>query len=417
MIGAIGSIPARVVAVMMGSTLLGCGIFSPEGGNGNGGSPPDAANYLGWATCRSCHPDFGALHALHSHSQALKLSQGVAPSYPVASEFAGVPTPPAGFGWSDISFVIGGYSKGANFVNADGFVLTDGWAGTPTQYTLRHLLPDIVPGFLPFRPDQTSPPPFSYTCFRCHTTGAQLLASNGGQREGHLPGVEGPWAEVGVQCEACHGPGSKHVPNPSAGNIILEGAADACKNCHVNPDAPDVLAAADGFIVGNQQYAEVQASPHASFSCTFCHNPHASALHDRGNGLRNRCQNCHVDIKMRIHGEGKIFVLGDYVEHMSCETCHMTFAAKNVVSAAPERTNGLGRIGDTRTHLMYVDVVPRDFTTMFSPDGQHVLRDSSGKARITLDFVCLRCHTGKGSAFPLDLVGASVIADGFHDPR
>ncbi len=349
----------------------------------------------------------------HGHGQALKAINGAAPTYPAGAERAGVPSPPGGLAWTDISYVIGGYTKAANFVDGGGYVLTDGTVGAASQYNLSNGAAGLAVGFVPFRPEQVTALPFEYGCFRCHVTGAQSVEGNGGRRQGGRPGIGGTWAEEGVGCEVCHGPGSAHVSNPVAGNIHLDGVAAACAGCHAGTAAAGVIEARDGFIVGNQQHKELTASPHVGFSCTVCHNPHASITYDRSNGRRNACGVCHAGQNMALHGN-HIFVLGDYVEPLTCESCHMPPASKNASSTTFDILGSSGRIGDTRTHLFYVNTV--NGASMFTPDGSRVALDETSKAGVTVDYVCLRCHNGKGSAFELTLSGASAIARGIHEP-
>jgi len=78
-------------------------------------------------------------------------------------------------------------------------------------------------------------PTKSALCLSCHTTGAGALKSR--FEEGFNP-------ELGVQCEACHGPGSeyskgqhmfKHEKAVAMG--LQVGDAATCKRCH-NSDSP-----------------------------------------------------------------------------------------------------------------------------------------------------------------------------------
>lgn len=408
---------ARLAVLAAQVWLAGCTELPPvPGGPADGDATGGEPTYIGSAACAACHPDIAATLELHGHSQALKVTQGTAPSYPPEAPFAGVPSPPPTFEWSDVAFVIGGYTKAANFVDVDGFVLTDGAAGTPLQYTLERPHSATEAAFVPFSPGDVTASPYPYECFRCHTTGGEPIETNGGQRQGNRPGIGGTWAEEGVRCEACHGPGSLHPPDPSGGTIVVDSTAALCARCHGYPDEAEVIVAADGFIAGNQQFGEVQASPHAGFACIVCHNPHVSVTFDRANALRNGCRACHPGQNMAMH-EGKILIQGDYVEFLACESCHMPFAARNASSAAAEFTGGNGgRIGDIRTHIMYIDTVERDYKALFTADGQEVVRDTDGKAAVTLDFVCLRCHNGISSAFLLTLDGASTIGDSIHNP-
>ena len=48
--------------------------------------------------------------------------------------------------------------------------------------------------------------------------------------------------------------------------------------------------------------------------------------------------------------------------------------------------------GDVQTHIFYINTDPVDRSAMFTEDGGQVLLDDDGKASVTLDFVCQRCH-------------------------
>jgi hypothetical protein len=77
-------------------------------------------------------------------------------------------------------------------------------------------------------------------CFRCHVTGlvgVGVLADD--------PAHNNPFARLlnranrpEVQCEACHGPGSRHAENPEKGKMPLPTAAD-CRWCHTPDTDPE----------------------------------------------------------------------------------------------------------------------------------------------------------------------------------
>ena len=93
----------------------------------------------------------------------------------------------------------------------------------------------------------------------------------------------------------------------------------------------------------------------------------------------------------------------------------MPFASKNASMASEATTGGLGgRIGDTHTHIIYINTAPDDFTSLFDAEGDKVVAGPSGRVAVTLDYVCLRCHNGLGSAFSLTLRSAAEIARGIH---
>ena len=277
------------------------------------------ATYETTAVCSPCHFNIVQQQNLTGHRHMLNPIISGPPVYPTQATRAGVPNPPPGFAWDDVSFVIGGYLHKANFVDSQGFLFTDGTAGVNTQWNLAAPAAMDPAGFASYLPSQAAPLPYTFDCFRCHTTGPSTAGHQAG-----LPGVQGTFVQPGIQCEACHGPGSRHVPNPPA-NIYVNPTAAFCGQCHSRQPAGPIQAA-NGFILNEQQHTEFQASPHAPMQCVTCHNPHASPNYDPANALVNDCQNCHADQTMALHA-GKFLTLGTYTETLTCHTlphalCH-----------------------------------------------------------------------------------------------
>ena len=419
----------RIVYVGVGLTLVlagGCPtLLGPDTASESGpvfNNTTDPANagaaYIGSAACTACHAGTAETAALHGHVHALKPVEGVPPVYPKAAERAGVPAPPPGKDWADVSYVMGGYVHGAVFVGTDGFVLTDGVEGGNTQWNLDFPPNGTEAGFAAFGADQQSPLPYEYDCFRCHTTGPRRQDAGGGRTQDGRPGIEGTWVEAGVQCEACHGPGSLHAPNPAARDLYVGSASMTCARCHLAGDDPSVIRAAGGYISANTQYAELLASGgHACFACGVCHDPHASTIYQRSQGIRNACQACHADASMAGHSE-TVFVRAGYEEPITCESCHMPFTGLSNSAAGADIMGRLGRMGDVRSHIFRIAVRDADFTDMFTAGGTQVVTDSDGRAEVTVDFVCLRCHTidatVENNAFPLTIDQARQIAGNLH---
>jgi hypothetical protein len=68
---------------------------------------------------------------------------------------------------------------------------------------------------------------FNLECVSCHVTGYDLP---GGSTVTHVDKLQN------VQCEVCHGPGSKHVLDPSApGTLVERPSPDRCLACHHPP--------------------------------------------------------------------------------------------------------------------------------------------------------------------------------------
>ena len=376
------------------------------------------AQYVGSAACAACHADIAARAQRHGHAHALVAPNGTAPVYPVAATRAGVPAPPAAKNWEDISYVIGGYTLGALFVDAQGYVMTNGVDGVDTQWNLAFPPTGRTAAFAAYKPERTTPLPFDYSCFRCHTTGPVARTDERPETQDGRPGIGGTWAEAGVQCEACHGPGSLHLPRPAARNLFVDPTASTCARCHTEGDDPNVIVAINGYIHPNTQYAELRASGgHARFTCGTCHDPHASAVYDRFRGIRNACTVCHVEANMAAH-QGVVFVRGEYREPLTCESCHMPFAGLSQAAAGPEIVGKTGRMGDVRSHIFRIAARDAAYTDMFSADGSLVVTDDQGRAAVTVDFVCLRCHTDDtavpNSAFYLPADLAWQIASGLH---
>jgi hypothetical protein len=396
----------------------GCPFAFPDFSSGPIFNNPDDADneqagYIGAAACAACHPDTYATASQHAHAQALMPIQGVAPEYPAIGTRAGVPDPPAGKTWNDVSYVISGYTLGAFFVDAQGYIMTDGVEGVNTQWNLAQPVIRRAAGFVEYKPAQAAPLEYAYDCFRCHTTGPVEKTAAQPQSQDGRPGIGGTWAEAGIKCEACHGPGSNHAPDPEARSLFVDPTNDTCARCHLEGTDPDVIVASAGYVNPNTQIAELRASGgHSDFTCTLCHDPHVSTVY--ADGLRNTCAVCHTDQNMALHA-GFRFVLGDYEEELSCESCHMTYTGLSMGAAAADAVGAFGgRAGDVRSHIFRIDPERTDFTAMFSADLSRVLTDAEGRAAVSLDFVCGRCHTGLGNAFLITPAGAGPIATDMH---
>lgn len=375
----------------------------------------NGASYIGSSACSACHANYAALQSDHPHAHALKMVEGAAPSFPDLNPDAGVPDPPAGFAWADIAYLIGGNTKGALFVGPDGNLITTGRDGVDSQWNLNRPANGTTAGFVAFNAASPDPLPFAFDRFRKLTTGPIERSADHQFSQDNRMGIEGTWSEPGIQCEACHGPGSKHIPNPKRRDIFVDPTgAQSCNQCHAAGFDPDAtaIAAAEGFILPNQQATELKASGgHSTFKCTICHDPHIPSSFD-GGGIRNTCTVCHTDANMALH-RGKVFTRGDYTETLSCESCHMTFATRGYSSASTAVVGDDAHMGDTRTHIFRINPKMAASDQFFENGGSTVKLDAFSRAEVTLDFVCLRCHNDNG-AFKLSVQSAGDIAPNIH---
>lgn len=176
-------------------------------------------------------------------------------------------------------------------------------------------------------------------CLFCHTTGFQ----RGYRLE--TDSWDTQWAEDGVSCEACHGPGSRHIAARRRGEVEPNGgygghaAARTCAPCHgrgpiitpeVGPGAvtEDVMDLelldtdqfhADGSLRGEAfEWVSFGASLMAQrgVTCQDCHEPHGGTLRADGNALCLQCHGAELASPSHTHhdpsGSGG-----------ACVACHM----------------------------------------------------------------------------------------------
>jgi hypothetical protein len=134
-------------------------------------------------------------------------------------------------------------------------------------------------------------------CIGCHTTDAQI----DGDR---LVNVQ-----PGVQCEACHGPGSLHVEAArtarDTGSSLIQrdwSAAEEvrlCGRCHRLPEdiAPERLEAYPGSLVRFQPVGLLRSrcyqESEGELRCTTCHDPHRGLQASSVEEQSASCRDCH----------------------------------------------------------------------------------------------------------------------------
>ena len=167
-------------------------------------------------------------------------------------------------------------------------------------------------------------------CFACHSTASTI----GGQ-------FEEKGLLLGVSCEACHGPGAKHVaaakiasmsgtPDAARGTIFSGGqlgpldSVDFCGACHAT--FWDVkLTGAKGVATAKAQPFRLEESKcwgkgDARITCIACHDPHKPLQTDIST-YDTACLRCHAahGAKQTSSQPGKSCPVGS----TGCSTCHM----------------------------------------------------------------------------------------------
>lgn len=203
----------------------------------------------------------------------------------------------------------------------------------------------------------------NFMCVECHTTGYKRnfdAAKNT---------FDSQWNNLGVGCQACHGPASNHLEwTAKKGDLIHAGFAvdlkdkdatveiETCARCH-SRRAP----LGDGYTVGKRLMDDYLPSPltrelyaldgkikdevfeHGSFAqskmldkgvrCSNCHNPHSTELKAPGNGVCLQCHNTAGKTSVTgVDGKGLQAKNYDSIEHTrhtpgqpgsQCVDCHM----------------------------------------------------------------------------------------------
>ncbi len=198
---------------------------------------------------------------------------------------------------------------------------------------------------------------WQFNCAGCHVTGLSINYNPESDQ------YKSEWVDLGISCEACHGPGANHI---KAAKVYFENENDTiinpaklpwrlrsmvCGQCHnwgmsteeiaAGKDGiPDRYAFAYGFKPGrslylfyienpeeekkhHQQYNEWNESQHAQagIMCTNCHGVHEEGAHKSPRKSQTRsagdllCTKCHKTQNQRA--AHRIHTFG------SCVACHM----------------------------------------------------------------------------------------------
>ncbi|MBC8331726.1 MAG: hypothetical protein H8E28_07070 [Anaerolineae bacterium] len=368
------------------------GPMGPAGPQGETGPPATAltfsAEYAGSRICSGCHTDISATFGDTGHAWGLSpIKDSLPPDYPFTQVFV----PPDGYNWEDISFVIGGYNWKALFVDQQGYLITAAPDAADdadnaeylNQYNFANSYADKRAGWVSYHAGEAELP---FDCGACHTTG---YSPKGNQND--QPGFVGTWSEAGIQCEACHGPGSLHAKNPEGFQMLVDRDAEACGECHVRGVVEEVDAEA-GFIQHHEQFEELFQSKHIALDCVLCHDPHTGVVQLRQRDqqtTRTQCEDCHF-MEARFQNNARHAEI-----NFDCVECHMPRLVQSAWANLDLFT------ADIRTHEMAIDPYQ---VNQFNTDG------TLASSQISLDYACRHCHV-EGMVTPLsdaELLDAAI---------
>lgn len=392
--------------MLIAMTTWGCGsdgAAGEDGAPGKDGEPGQpgepgkdfvAPAYVGSEACGTCHADHYDSFIKSGHPYKLTKVDGAAPTRPFDDITGGVADPPLGLTWDDITYVIGGFGWKNRYVGADGYIV-NGEAGDVTQWNFANDIVGKDEGWVAYHAGEGLRP---YNCGSCHTTGWVPcdVGDDSCEHQDGLEGMAGSFFKGGVQCEACHGPGSQHADNPYFVGIKVDRDPEACGKCHRRSDVEDVDAKG-GFIKHHEQYEELFGSKKHAMQCVNCHDPHKSAKFadpdvNPEKGIRTACTTCHVG-----YDENQTSPMANFV---NCIDCHMPRLVKSAQGDVDKWT------GDIRSHLFFIN--PDADDSQFTDDGKFA------NPFISLDFACRSCHRDGGTGNNYTGAELEAEAKGYH---
>jgi cytochrome c-type biogenesis protein CcmH/NrfG len=218
----------------------------------------------------------------------------------------------------DLSFYIGsGAAARSYMIPVDGFLFE-----APVAYYTKGEKWDLAPGYAQYGyPYLTRP--IAPGCLGCHASFLKLV--KGTQNRYADP----PFAEGGVACERCHGPGDAHIAAGDGSAIVNPArlAADrrdsVCSQCHLSGEARVMKRGADwqSFQAGQRLsdimtvFVRVESASGMTVTshvenlaqsackqksgdrlwCGACHDPHAvPKASERASWFREKCESCHA---------------------------------------------------------------------------------------------------------------------------
>jgi hypothetical protein len=241
-----------------------------------------------------------------------------------------------------VKYLIGGFWKQlyvTEFSNGELHILPAMWIAETQSWKRSKYWSDTV---------------YQYSCAGCHNTGTQI------NYDKSIDIFKTTWADTGVACESCHGPGSNHIDSEEADRACTivnpakipdpRRAAMVCGSCHIRGvsrdgrygypygykpgdqlnfifDEKPKLHPDDSSRANRQQYIDWKKSGHAreGVACWDCH-----YSHQKGNANKfqtklpgsSLCRSCHLVENTGVHGIHSV---------NNCIGCHMPAVGKRAV--------------------------------------------------------------------------------------
>lgn len=315
------------------------------------GEPSDATGYAGSAPCASCHLEIYEAWKTTSHSYTVLSSH--------EARRAGYELPsshPQLRSWSDVSYVVGGRER-ITFAGADGLVHAE-------SYHHRIQGWDLFPS-LPMT-----------TCGPCHFTGVGF-----GESHPDDEAMPGRWVERSIGCEACHGPGGRHVATQEKRDIENPLSSRTCGQCHTTA----------GSLLPKDQWHETH-----DFVQAWNRDPHVTG--GRFHSQNSFCARCHAPDQAVVLDpvqDAERMVFREDKQNITCVGCHnphettsFDYARDRATLTPPVDGNLHAYQGDDD------DTTTADYQPYASKD-ELCIHCHRGADRIELDHAnatCTSCH-------------------------
>jgi hypothetical protein len=248
------------------------------------------------------------------------------------------PGDPVVRGKRELTYSIGSGVKGKTFLfSEEGFLFE-----TPINWYSQSSRWNMAPAYTEARQIPMTLPALT-DCLNCHTSGLNPPEYG---TENLYTGK--PFADGGITCERCHGPGAAHAsdgkgPIVNPAKLSPERRDAVCMQCHLegsvaieqrgrhlydfrpgenisdyihyfilNDDTSDKPRATSQFEALSVSVCKQKSGD--KMSCTTCHNPHLEpAASDKATYYRGKCLSCH----------GEAFGAKHHAERRDCASCHM----------------------------------------------------------------------------------------------
>ncbi len=248
----------------------------------------------------------------------------------------------------------------------------------------------------------------SETCAGCHEDISKAFVNN----PHHAVETSARYHFETKACEACHGPGSKHVDSVSAADIRNPGAlrpADAdriCLGCHLNQPTNA------GRIMG--------AHAKSAVSCVACHSVHKNGpeglVARKAADINKLCAGCHTDVWLSFQRQYRHRLPEGAMSCVDCHNPHGGSLPKNLETNAANEPGCLKCHGDLAGPFTFEHAPVRmeGCTACHMPHGSN---NPKMLTRADVKMVCLECHAN----LPLPTTGPDTALGGvppaIHDLR